>query len=234
MKQILKSPAPRELTQWFKAQHSSDQGQINCRYPNLPSDIRSIIKQRLLEDQGYICCYTGIRINDDRSHIEHLKPQSRYFKNNEDVDYDNLLAAYPGANANQCLYGAHAKADWYDEDHLISPLSSQCETAFQFDLEGRIQSTASNTAAQNTTDRLKLNDASLTEMRQQAIQGLLFDDSISIKQAEKLLAEIYQKDSHQKLRPFCFVLKQACEKYIHRAQQKQAKQKAIQKQNPKK
>ncbi|MBW4467101.1 MAG: TIGR02646 family protein [Pegethrix bostrychoides GSE-TBD4-15B] len=226
MKRIEKSSSPVELTQWVKTQ-----GTLNCRYCNLPSNIRTIVKQRLLADQGHICGYTGIRISDTRSHIEHLKPQSRYFQCHEDVDYHNLLAAYPGSNAGQCAYGAHAKANWYHEEHFISPFSPHCEAAFQFDLEGKITAhSAHHIAAQTTIDRLKLADASLTELRKQAIDTLLFEPGISLKQAKDLLEKMYDRNATGQFRPFCFVLKQACEEYIRRKEKAQTRTKTIQSQ----
>jgi uncharacterized protein (TIGR02646 family) len=228
MKRIIKSNPPIELKQWFHAQPTDKNEKLNCRYHNLPSDIRSIVKQSLLEDQGYLCCYTGIRISEARSHIEHLKPQSIYFENYEDVDYNNLLAAHPGPNLGQCAYGAHPKADWYHEEHFISPLSPQCETAFKFSSNGEIQPTPDNTAAQTTIDRLNLTDPSLTEMRKQAIEAFLFESEISLKKAENLLEKIYDRNQKGQLRPFCIVLKQACEDYIKRKKQTQTRNKAIQ------
>jgi uncharacterized protein (TIGR02646 family) len=232
MKHITKGKSPKELTQWFNAQPSNDQGKINCRYSNLPSDVRAIVKQHLISEQGHICCYTGSRISETRSHIEHLKPQSCYFEHHEDVDYHNLLAAYPGSAAGQCAYGAHAKADWYHEEQFISPLSPHCETAFQFNLDGEITAhSAHRTAAQTTIDQLKLTDSSLTELRKQAIQTLLFESEISLKQAKELLEKMYDRNTKGQFRPFCFVLKQACEKYIHRKEKAQTRTKAIQSQS---
>jgi uncharacterized protein (TIGR02646 family) len=229
MKRIEKSNSPTELTQWVKTQ-----GSINCRYNNLPSDIRAIVKQRLLQDQGHICGYTGIRVSEGRSHIEHLKPQSCYFENHEDVDYTNLIAAYPETEAHRCPYGAHPKADWYDEAQFISPLSANCENAFQFSLEGEIIAhSAHHPAAQITIERLNLSHQSLTEMRQQAIQALLFESEMSLTQAKNLLEKIYDRNSKEQFRPFCFVLKQACEEYIRRKKQEQTRARAIQAQSRK-
>jgi uncharacterized protein (TIGR02646 family) len=234
MKRIIKSNCPKELTQWFNAQPSNDSGKLNCRYTNLPSDIRTTVKQHLLTEQGHICCYTGIRISEGRSHIEHLKPQSRYSDNNEDVDYTNLIAAHPGTTAPQCPYGAHPKADWYDEAQFVSPLSANCETAFQFNLNGEIIAhSAHQPAAQATIDRLNLTHSSLTEMRQQAIQTLLFESELSLTQAKTLLEKIYDRNTKGQFRPFCFVLKQACEEYIRRKKQKQTQKQAIQAQSKK-
>jgi uncharacterized protein (TIGR02646 family) len=229
MKRILKNNCPKALTQWFTTQPTTDKGKLNCRYSDLPSDIRATIKQHLLAEQGHICCYTGIRINEGRSHIEHLKPQSQYFENHEDIDYHNLLAAYPGSNAAQCAYGAHSKADWYDNEQFISPLSPQCETAFQFNLNGEIiVHSAHHPATQTTIDQLNLTHQSLTEMRQQAIQTLLFESELSLTQAKDLLEKIYDRNTKGQFRPFCFVLKQACEEYIRRKKQKQTRVRAIQ------
>jgi uncharacterized protein (TIGR02646 family) len=232
VKRIIKSSSPKELTQWFNAQTRQDQGALNCRYQDLPSDVRAIVKQRLIQDQGHICCYTGIRINEERSHIEHLKPQSRYFANHEDVDYQNLVAAYPGTAAQQCRYGAHPKADWYDEDQFISPLSPQCETAFQFDLQGKIQAIDENPAAAETIQRLNLGDRGLTELRQQAIEAILFEIPLRPQQAADLLAKIYDRNAKGQFRPFFFVLKQACEQYIQKLERQQARQKAMRSANP--
>lgn len=232
MKRILKSNCPKELTQWFNTQPSNDSGKLNCRYSNLPSDIRATIKQHLLTEQGHICCYTGIRINEGRSHIEHLKPQSQYFENHEDIDYHNLLAAYPGPDAQQCAYGAHPKADWYDDENFINPLTPQCETAFQFNLNGEIlANSAHHPAAQTTIDRLNLAHSSLSEMRQQAIQTLLFESELSLTQAKDLLEKIYDRNTKGQFRPFCFVLKQACEEYIRRKKQQKTQKQAIQAQS---
>jgi uncharacterized protein (TIGR02646 family) len=228
MKRIEKSNCPVELTRWVKAQ-----GEINCHYSHLPSELRATIKQRLLEEQGHICGYTGIRISDGRSHIEHLKPQSLYHENQEDLDYNNLIAAYPGITAPQCAYGAHPKADWYDETLFITPLNSHCETAFQFNLDGEITAIHDNPAAQITLERLNLTHPSLTEMRQQAIQTLLFESELSLQQAKDLLEKMYDRNSKGQFRPFCFVLKQACEEFIRRKKQKQTRQKAIQSQSKK-
>ncbi len=230
MKRIIKSNPPIELKQWFHAQPMDNHEKLNCRYHNLPSEIRAIVKQRLLEDQGYICCYTGIRISESRSHIEHLKPQSVYFENYEDVDYNNLLAAHPGPNSGQCAYGAHPKADWYHDDHFISPLNPQCETAFKFNTKGELQATSSDIAIKTTIEQLNLTDESLTELRKQAIETLLFDSEISLKKAQDLLQKIYDRNSKGQFRPFCFVLKQACEQYIQRKEKAQTRKKSIQSQ----
>ena len=57
------------------------------------------LREALLEDQGYICCYCGKRIkDDDNTRIEHLKPKSNH--KHLTFDYANLLASCQGATKN--------------------------------------------------------------------------------------------------------------------------------------
>lgn len=226
MKRIKKRSAPSELERWFRAQPIGDDGQkINCRYKHMPSDVRAKIKKRLLAEQGYICGYTGIRIDERRSHIEHIKPQSKYYENHEDIDYTNIIAAYPGTESGECPYGAHIKKNHYG-DRFISPVSPDCETAFKFSLDGTIKGTSEN-ATHTIEDILKLNHPALNDMRQAAIDTVLIEANLSLKQAETLLEKIYNRDAQKRFRPFCFVLKQACQEYIRRKKKQQIRSKAI-------
>jgi len=165
MKYIEKRPAPRELREWFNGQPFEHGRRINCRYKDMPGGVKTIVKRSLVDEQGSLCCYTGMRIDESNSHIEHLNPQNRR-EGHEDVEYTNLLAAYPlaepGSGAPQCRFGAHVKAGWYDPELLVSPLDRRCETSFRFDLQGRIiPAHMDDRAAETTIERLKLNDESL-------------------------------------------------------------------------
>jgi hypothetical protein len=48
-----------------------------------------------------------------------------------------------------------------------------------------------------------------------------------LKKAQDLLEKIYDRDTKGQFRPFCFVLKQACEEYIRRKEKAQTRDKAI-------
>jgi hypothetical protein len=50
---------------------------------------------------------------------------------------------------------------------------------------------------------------------------------MSLMQAKNLLEKIYDRDIQGQFWPFCFVLKQSCEEYIHRKKQKQTQKQAI-------
>lgn len=91
MKHIIKGNSPSELDSWFRNQPIEDGCRINCGYTDMPSEVKQVVKQRLLEEQGGLCCYTGLRVKETTSHIEHFKPQSQC-ESHEDIEYHNLLA----------------------------------------------------------------------------------------------------------------------------------------------
>ena len=233
MKYIHKGAAPRELQGWINGQPFENERHTNCTYDDMPGDVKDVIRQRLLEEQGWLCCYTGVRMAASSSHIEHLKPQSRC-QEYEDVDYANLLAAYPGDKV-RCEFGAKAKDDWYDEQLLVSPLHLRCETQFQFDQFGRIRSANDgDLAAQQTIRRLRLDHESLTEMRGQAIDEALFPKHRRISEAQlRTVIESFcsRNDAKHPFRSFCFVVVQAARELLLKAQREHRRRQAIRSQS---
>ncbi|MEM8534816.1 MAG: retron system putative HNH endonuclease [Chloroflexota bacterium] len=220
MRYIAKKEPPHELRRWSSEQPVNDDGErINCKYDDMPGAVKTVVKQHLLEEQGYLCCYTGIYISDERSHIEHFKPQSRC-EGYEDIAYDNLLAAYPGGNQARSLFGAHAKADWYDPDLMISPLIENCDKRFRFNQFGKIAPVhQTDMAARETITRLGLDHDSLTDMRRQAIQTALFRNKqpLTEKALERIIQSYCEPHSHSRhIRPFCFVIQQAAVDLLNR------------------
>lgn len=66
-------------------------------YDNLSTEARIELKQRLLEDQGYICAYCMRKIDENSMSIEHFCSESRYNGKIDgyadlSLDYRNLLA----------------------------------------------------------------------------------------------------------------------------------------------
>jgi len=60
-------------------------------------------------------------------------------------------------------------------------------------------------------------------MRKAAIQAALDDYRLSRSQAQRLMEEMGQKNGQGHFREFCFVIKQACEKYLKRFDKPQGK-----------
>ena len=58
------------------------------------------LKNHLVKEQGYICCYCGQRIeNDNHTAIEHLQPKSSY--KIKIFDYNNLIASCRGGSSDK-------------------------------------------------------------------------------------------------------------------------------------
>jgi hypothetical protein len=71
MREISPRAEPLKFTEW----RAGSRKDINYGYNLIPSGLRGDIKDALIGEQRGLCAYTGIGINADRSHIEHLLPQ---------------------------------------------------------------------------------------------------------------------------------------------------------------
>lgn len=218
MKFIRKGQPPQELISWTHEDSKDQDGNpIRWGYNDMPADVRAAVKNSLIAEQGGLCCYTGRRINFGTSHIEHLKPQQNC-ENHEDTEYRNLLAAYPSSTAkNGCAYGAHKKANWYDENLFVHPLRADCEVRYRYRFDGKIEARTNNDAGVvETIQQLDLKNKELVGMRKAAIHGALLSDPLRKKQVERLMAAMDDRDASGNFREFCFVIKQACEEYLRR------------------
>ncbi|MGL4502982.1 MAG: retron system putative HNH endonuclease [Planktothrix sp.] len=245
MKYIKKEQEPEKLCSWFNNQYDQEGNRLGCDYYNdVPSDVKRHLKDHLLGEQGFLCCYTGILIDTDTSHIEHLKPYSicRDEKNYEDVNYFNLVTAYPGRNykseedekdeddelnqpskkskknSQKCPFGAHARDNWYELDNFVIPLQSDCEDRFKFYDSGKVEATNhEDSAAQKTIEKLVLNHPRLIDLRRMAIDEALFplDIELDASDIQKIANGLYsQKDAEGKFPQFCFVIEQVVKELI--------------------
>lgn len=176
MKWIRKGQAPESFSTW-KEQANED---WQPSWGGLSTPEKPQLHTALLMDQGYICCYCNRRIGpgQERSHIEHIKPQSYYPLNA--LDYDNLVVSCQGENEKRKpVHCGNAKADWpspSSEMLLVSPLDRDCESAFQFTAIGEINpSTRSRRqeAAAGTIKRLGLGVSKLVAARNSALEGII-------------------------------------------------------------
>lgn len=213
MKYINKGGEPLELHQWHDSQPVVDGKRINCKYRHMPTDVKKIVKEKLLNEQGYLCCYTGRVIDEASSHIEHIRPQTLCIGefDEEDIAYANLLAAFPGGSL-RAPYGAHAKDGWYDSTNFVSPLQPNCETKFRFTQFGQISAVnTGDNAATETIQHLDLNHAELTDLRRQAIQRTLIDLKPSVKQLERIQRHYCERLANDRFNSFCFVIQQVAQ-----------------------
>lgn len=90
---INKTRPPKEFVEYCKTPGAS--------YKGLSGESKRKLRKRLVEDQGYICCYCGMEISDDEhTKIEHVKCQK--YHSDLALCFDNMLASCFAIE--QCLY----------------------------------------------------------------------------------------------------------------------------------
>lgn len=217
MKFIQKTSPPNEYTTWCKNQESLG---VNYNYRSLQNPQKSCLHKALIKEQGSICGYTMKRIDRRISHIEHIKP--RYICEQEgqgiDLDYHNLIAAYPreGMRRN-CRYGAQAKDNWWESngDLFHSPVKFYCELKFIFNIDGEIFPIDNQREnAINTISVLKLDDPELTNDRKLAIEAFIFEDQpLTPEEIDEAIDAIWQPNDEGVLWEFCIAIHDALYEY---------------------
>lgn len=221
MRKIDKHAEPVAHVEW----RSKNKGDINYGYNLMDSGIRTIVKTALLEEQGWICAYTGRAINEGSSHIEHLLPQKAWQDSKGlDVDYGNLVACWPEPGYKpEPVFGARYKDNWPapgEESEFVSPLSAACEKRFRFSSRGQMSADKTDTAAAKTMKRLGLDSPLLTDLRKIELSATLKNRSLKLPDARKRLKELEDAErelksgSKVRLTPYCFALKQVLAKHI--------------------
>jgi uncharacterized protein (TIGR02646 family) len=196
MKYIQKGKEPQILSNWKVIQKPTP----NYHYEYFLNPERAAVHISLLSEQGYICCYCCRSVEQSKSHIEHLAPQSKTDAELS-VDYTNMLASC-GRDQNWPEYCGHKKADLAI---AVSPLQANCEEFFNYSSTGEILPTANNLAhqkdAQRTIEVLGLNHYELTKGRIKALEAL---QGIMTQEEAELLAQVCQQmDAQGRYQPFC-------------------------------
>lgn len=142
------------------------------------------LREELLQEQGYLCCYCENRIEIDSSHNDHFKSQKS--APHLVLDYQNLLCSCgpkkkkgdPKHCGDLKDWPPHVQEHDFDDNNLISPLDLSCESRFKFTRLGRIEpADITDLKAQETIDRLGLNDNELVRLRLQVIQDFEEDEA---------------------------------------------------------
>lgn len=118
MRRITKSYPPEEFLEYLKTPGVS--------YEGLSGKPKEALRQRLLEDQGYICCYCGQRIyNNEDTKIEHIQCQRDY--GHLSLCFSNMLASCDGGDADRAKkvrpkHQLHCDAKKGNQSIPVSPL----------------------------------------------------------------------------------------------------------------
>ena len=217
MRRIVKSHPPKELADWC-----GENRELNHGYRHLLGTVaHRALKSKLLEEQGWLCAYTGRTIDQETSHVEHIKPQCECLEW-EDVDYRNVLACFPADGGDTSHgYGAPVKAGWWDKQRFVSPLSVDCERRYRFAWSGHVHPASdAHEDTKSTIAVLRLDAESLRRLRKARIDGFFgfgqrsSQKPLSIAQARTALASIDRLNSDGQLQEFCFVISQLLKRYI--------------------
>jgi uncharacterized protein (TIGR02646 family) len=187
-------------------------------------DLKTEIKNALVEEQGGLCAYTGIEIELDSCHIEHLRPRACWDDGSE-VEYTNMVACFPRSPGDHSEnFGATAKdrrSNWpcteEEWNQFITPLDDRCEHCFVYKTDGSISADDDNQSAEETIRQLRLHDSELEDRRKQAVDGFLerFSDMDrdalrpAIKKKVEQLEGQYRRRQPGRLSPFIFVIAKA-------------------------
>lgn len=197
MKYIHKESEPPEFTDW-KNQESSH---WSPTWDNLGGSVKQAVKQALMTEQGYICCYCEDRVSDHDSHIEHFQPQSDSAI--DPLAFSNLLCSCQNnLKKREPVHCGQLKGNWFDEKQLISPLDPTCEMRFAFTGNGSIKpSDNSDQGAMTTIEKLGLNIPKLRNLRQSAIEPFLEED-LSDEDIEDFVKSYLELDEWGQFNPF--------------------------------
>jgi uncharacterized protein (TIGR02646 family) len=193
MKRIIKGYEPPCLLQYR---------QINGANYDGYSPKKSL-KEALLTEQGYICCYCMRRISEENMEIEHCEPQSKYPE--LQINYKNLLASCSG-NRGSKKDNQHCNPRKGDAEITINPCDStkNCENYIKYSSTGKIFSD-DETINHELNEILNLNLQTLKDNRQTKLFTLInalnkkFPNKTWSKEAiKKKLEELSSKDAEGK------------------------------------
>lgn len=169
-------------------------------------------KEKLIKDQGFICCYCNTRVSLKSSTSEHIVPIS--INKSLLAEYRNILIACNGGRSdraenmqNQEQYPLYCDA--HRANHLLhfSPLDIDCWSAFEYSItDGSV--TGNNPEAKEVLEILNLDCSVLRTSRLEAL-SVLFDDRgnfLSDEELEQIWDFFWKRDSDGKHESFFFVV----------------------------
>lgn len=207
MRHIDKTTPPKEFEDYCKTPGAS--------YEGLSGDPKKELRKRLVEDQGYICCYCGMEISDDEhTKIEHVQCQ----KDHGDLAlcFDNMLASCDGGDNDREAFNKaskisrrtmerhqrHYDAKKDERDIPVSPLDADIESFITYFDDGTVRGYGEQ--GEKLIQTLGLDVKYLQTLRKNAI------DSYLENPIDDLEAEINKLNTlvDGKYQPFCFVISQ--------------------------
>lgn len=210
MKHIIKEPEPEFFVEWKHGE--SEDWKPSWKALDGERGVKSQLRKTLLKEQGYICCYCTMRINEENTHIEHFIPRSDLEKGSElELDYANLLASCDGVQEDPYSDKRHCNARKGADLIPISPTDEDCESYFRYDIDGGILPTkepGKKERAEKTISTLNLNINRLRSMRKEKIDSIFFDEEnnrldLTHQEVELIIHQFNKRDKDGRFEPFC-------------------------------
>ena len=218
MKYIQKGEEPPSFSAWKALENES----WIPTYKNLQGQEKIDLYEALLVDQGFICCYCGVQVNQKNSHIEHLPAQS-FFRHDPSgaINYQHLLVS---CGISDKWLKEEYQQEWTeekfedllscsnrcgikrgDEPISISPLQPDCEAFFVYDISnGAIETWGTSdqqNAASATIVTLNLDAQKLRNLRKAAIDtAILISEELT---EEEIVRFFKEKNQRGEFIPFC-------------------------------
>lgn len=188
------------------------------------------LKQSLVEEQGFICCYCERRIGQGQylkdCDIEHFMPRhpeasmpsaQRVICENAQLDYFNMFASCKGELAESADHCNHKKDNWFDFEECISLLEAEVKEVYGFKLNGEIF--ALDNRGSEMLKHLNLNSFVLQEQRKEAYFSALeqeFEDEDLYTDEEYIEStiEYYDNMNDGKYEQFCSMITYCFEHYL--------------------
>jgi len=214
MKQISKTKEPRSLIK-YRAKISKTDLKKFEKFDNMPTDVKEDLRKKLLEEQGYICCYCMSRIEYPYVKIEHFKARSLYRE--KQLDYSNLFIACCGKNIDKKLfYDCDTRKKKYLKTELYCDTKKGKKELKYIDLltkqdnikykkNGLIFSDNIN-IDQELNEVLNLNYEVLKTNREDTLNQVFCElnkNNWSISTLKSTLQQYKEKNSKGKYRPYC-------------------------------
>jgi uncharacterized protein (TIGR02646 family) len=202
MKHITKLPEPQQLIDW-RASATED---WEPSYNDLRGPEKQAVKQSLMQEQGYICCYCESRLVDSDSHIEHFQPQSD--PSVDPLSYSNLLCSCQRRiEKGDPLHCGNLKNGWYDKQLLISPLEIGCAERFAYSGDGQIRpANLADEPARVTIQKLGLDIPKLNNLRKKAIEPFV-DPALSEIEFREFVTGYLGRDTDGRSGEFCTTIR---------------------------
>ncbi len=200
MRAIQKGTEPQELREYREP--------LYAYFDGLPLDVKNLIREQLLCEQGYLCAYCMQFIEKNAMKIDHWHSKRRY--QHEQLDYDNMLGVCKGKEGGR---PTHQTCDTRkgDRDLKYNPAdpAHEIEKCVRYLPNGKIESDETDFNAE-LNDVLNLNHSRLITYRR-GVSALVADKlnpitgPHSASEIQRLLDEWALPNRDGKLREYCGV-----------------------------